>query len=142
MKSSYWGLLKRIHACNTLTATEVLKAVKRRDGDHRDFYPLVALMNSGHIGYTGPMPKADIAFRDTLITHSFQAYCQGPGAQVYESAHVMSGLDDKGTYFYIGSKGLELFESRRADNRKLVISGFLSLLAGITVALITFYLRK
>lgn len=142
MKSSYWSLLKRIHICNSLPATEVLRSVKRRDGDHRDFYPLIALMNSGHIGYTGPMPTSDMAFRDTLIAHSFQAYCQGPGDQAYETAHVMGGLDDKSTYFYIGSKGVELFESRRADNRKLLISALLSLFAGITVALVSFYLKR
>ncbi|MBC8877876.1 hypothetical protein [Pseudomonas cerasi] len=142
MRSSYRGLLKRIYDSNSLPGSEVFSSVKRRHNDHHDFYPLIALMNSAYIGYTGPMPAADVPFRDTMIAHSFQAYSQGPGPQVYESTHVMGGLEDKSIYFYIGPKGIEFFEARRADNKKLLISALLSLLAGITVALVSYYLRS
>jgi hypothetical protein len=87
------------------------------------------------------MGKEDAAYRDTTTAHIFQAYSQGPGPQVYETAHVQGGLDDKDIYFYIGPKGIEFFEARSADNKKLVISALFSLLAGITVALVSSYIK-
>jgi len=139
MKISYRGLLKKIYDQSAVPAAEVLASVKTKHNDHRDYYPLIALIASGYLGYTGAVPKADAPFRETLIAHSLQAYSLGPGAQVYESAHVNGGLEE--LYFYIGPKGIEYFESRRADNKKLLISGFLSLLAGTTVAVISFGLK-
>ena len=141
MKSTYRDLLKKIYDANTVQALEVIKSVERSHGDHRDFYPLVALINSGHIGYTGAAPDPAGDFADTQFTHVFQCYAQGPGRQHYKTAEVFGGVEGEDLYFFIGPKGIEYFETRRADNKKLLISAILSFLAGTTVALITFCLR-
>lgn len=141
MKNSYRGLLKRIYDANTVQALEVIQSIKRVHNDHRDFYPLIALVNSSHIGYTGPVPEPGVPYRDILIAHSLQAYCQGPGEQSYKSAQVLGGAEGVDNYFYIGPKGIEYFETRRADNKKLFMSAFFSLLAGTTVALISYCLK-
>jgi len=141
MKSSYRGLLKRIYEANSIQALEVIKSVERSYGDHRDFYPLVALINTGHIGYTGAAPDPEVDFADTQLTHVFQCYTQGPGHQHYKMAEVFGGAESDDVYFYIGPKGIEYFETRHADNKKLFISAGFSLFAGITVAVISFGLK-
>lgn len=141
MKSSYRGLLKKIYDANSVQALDIIKSIERPRGDHRDFYPLVALIKSGHIGYTGAAPDPSSDFADTLLTHCFQCYSQGPGAQSYKTATVFSGAESEDIYFFIGPKGIEYFETRRADNKKLFISAGFSLIAGITVALVGFWLK-
>lgn len=142
MKSSYRGFLKKIYNSNSVQVLEILNSVQRTHNDHRDFYPLVALIKSGHIGYTGAAPDPAADFADTLLAHTFQCYAQGPGPQRYRQAETFSGAESNELYFYIGSKGIEYFETRHADNKKLLISAFFSVLAGTTVAVFSYFLRQ
>ncbi|EJM09788.1 hypothetical protein PMI21_05520 [Pseudomonas sp. GM18] len=142
MKSTYRDVLKRIYKSNSVHALDVISSIERSHGDHRDFYPLVALINSGHIGYTGAAPDPSVDFADTMLTHTFQCYSQGPGRQHYKTATVIRGAESEDVYFFIGPKGIEYFETKRSDNKKILISAGFSLLAGVTVAVISFLLKQ
>lgn len=142
MENSYRKVLRQIYRSNALQAHELLGHIHRTHNDHRDFYPMVALLNAGYVGFTGGVPPEDASFRDTIIAHTLQCYSQGPGAQSYGMVSVNGSGDADGLYFYIGPKGIEYFETRRSDNKKLFISACLSLLAGITVAFVSMYLKR
>lgn len=142
MKGSYRALLKRIYKSNSVHARDAIARVERTHGDHRDFYPLVSLINSGHIGYTGATPSPDSQFPDTDLAYVFQCYSQGPGKQTYKTVKIMRGIESEDVYFYVGAKSIEYFETRKSDNRKIIISAFFSLLAGLTVALASYYLKS
>ena len=142
MNKSLQMLLKKIYDDNCMPASEVVRLVESRTGDHRDFYPLAALVEANYFGFTGGQPKDDDQFRSTYLSHTFQCYRQGRGRQSYMSVTVFDRPDNDEVYFYIGPKAVEFFESRRSDTKKLLASACLSFFAAVTVAIIAFWLRK
>jgi hypothetical protein len=120
---------------------KVIEKVERVYKDHRDFYPLVSLINSGHIGYAGEDYDPKKPYAATYLAKVFQCYSKGHGPQSYEGTDVALGVESEKVYFYIGPKGVEYFETRRADNKKLLISAGFSLSAGVIVAVLSFGLK-
>ncbi|MGC5703009.1 hypothetical protein J4P02_22640 [Pseudomonas sp. NFXW11] len=142
MKRSLKKLLKKIYASNSMTAMELVKHIEGETGDHRDFYPVVALVDAGYLGFTGPQPNPDEPFRETIIAKTLQCYRQGPGHQSYENVTILGDGDHEGTYFYIGPKCIEFFEARWSDTKRLLTSAGLSFVAAVTVALLSYFLKS
>lgn len=140
MNRSLKKLLKRLYAENSMTCSEALKLLDRRFGDHRDFYPLAALVEADYLGWTGGMQNADEPFRRTMLAHALQCHSQGRGTQTYKQTIVKEGREEE--YFYIGPKTIELFETRRSDSKKLLASAGLSFFAAVIVAVIAYMLRS
>ncbi|WP_439870169.1 hypothetical protein ACTABV_08375 [Pseudomonas fragariae (ex Marin et al. 2024)] len=142
MNSCLRRALKKIYTVNSMPAIEFVGLIDRRYGDHRDFYPLVALVESGYLGFTGGQPKEDMQFRSSLLAQTFQCYRQGRGKQSYKNVTVFDHDEDDEVYFYVGPRAIDFFESRRSDTKKLLTSAFLSFFAAVTVAIITYWLRS
>lgn len=142
MNKSMRRVLKGIYESNSLPADKVVRLVDSRYGDHRDFYPLAALVEANYLDFTGGQPKKDDEFRNSLLAQTFQCYRQGRGKQSYKNVTVFDRTEKDEVYFYVGPKTIEFFESRRSDTKKLWTSACLSFFAAVTVALITYYLRK
>ena len=141
MKRSYRNVLRRIYRDHSVQRDLILKSIERIHGDHRDFYPLVALISAGYLGFTGAVPGLDHPHRDIAIAHSLQAYTQGSGPQSYKSAQVRGRSGSEDEYFFIGPRGIEYFETRRSDNRKILVSAGLSFFAAVTVSVIGYFLK-
>ena len=142
MNKSLQMLLKKIYDDNCMPASDVVRLVESRTGDHRDFYPLAALVEANYLGFTGGQPKEDDQFRNSYLAQTFQCYRQGRGTQSYMNVTVFDRPDNDEVYFYIGPKAVEFFESRRSDTKKLLASACLSFFAAVTVAIIAYWLRK
>lgn len=142
MNKSLQILLKKIYDDNCMPASDVVRLVESRTGDHRDFYPLAALVEANYLGFTGGQPKGDDQFRNSYLAQTFQCYRQGRGTQSYMNVTMFDRPDNDEVYFYIGPKAVEFFESRRSDTKKLLASACLSFFAAVTVAIIAYWLRK
>ncbi|MHC8334574.1 hypothetical protein [Pseudomonas sp. LB3P25] len=142
MNKSLKDVLKKIYDANFMTATEVVHLVENRTGDHRDFYPLAALVEANYLGFTGGQPTDEDQFRNSLLAQTFQCYRQGRGRQSYKNVTVFDREERDEVYFYIGPKAVEFFETRRSDTKKLWVSAGLSFFAAVTVAIITYWLRN
>lgn len=130
MNRIYINLLSEIYKNQTLTVREVIDRVERIHGDHRDFYPLVGLLDGKYIGTT--LPLFDGKYNESLMAQQMQAISQGPGMQSYKNVQTMSDMD--GSYFYIAGKGLDYFAARQSDIKKIIIATLLSLISGLVVA--------
>lgn len=142
MNRSMKKLLKRLYTENSLPCSEALKLLENRFGDHRDFYQLAALVEAGYLGCTGGIPGVAEPFRTTLMAQTFQCYRQGRGQQRYKLITVLEKEGADESYFYIGPKTIELFETRRSDSKKLLASAGLSFFAAVIVAVIAYLLRN
>jgi hypothetical protein len=142
MNKSLRKVLKRIYNANYLPASEVVKLIEVRAGDHHDFYPLAALVEANYLAFTGGQPKEEEQFRNSLLAQTFQCYRQGRGHQSYKNVTVFDREENEEVYFYIGPKAIEFFENRRSDTMKLLTSTGLSFFAAVTVAVIAYWLRK
>tara|TARA_R110002050_G_scaffold59277_10_gene132738 strand:+ start:618 stop:980 length:363 start_codon:yes stop_codon:yes gene_type:complete len=103
----------------------------RKHNDHRDFYALAALLDSGYIGFTGPI-KLDEEnnvniYRQVRI---FQAYSQGDGTQTYQDETIL-GSNNPDSYMYIGSKGIEYFHNRSESRKGWYLTFTLALIGAI-----------
>ncbi|MGA5718162.1 hypothetical protein ACPCWF_05955 [Pseudomonas atacamensis] len=142
MNRSLRKILKRVYDANCLPASDVVSLIEIRTGDHRDFYPLAALVEANYLAFTGGQPKAGEQFRNSLLAQTFQCYRQGRGSQSYKNVTVFDREANEEIYFYIGPKAIEFFENRRSDTMRLLTSAGLSFFAAVTVAVITYMLRK
>lgn len=142
MNRSLKKLLKRLYAENSMICSEALNLLDNRFGDHRDFYPLAALVEADYLGCTGGLPAVGEPFRRTYMAHTFQCYRQGRGLQRYKNITVIEKEDGEEIYFYIGPKTIELFETRRSDSKKLWASAGLSFFAAVVVSVIAYWLRS
>ena len=142
MNKSLQKVLKKVYDANCMSASEVVRLVESRTGDHRDFYPLAALVEANYLGFTGGQPQEDEQFRNSLLAQTFQCFRQGRGTQSYLNVTVFDREGSDEVYFYIGPKAVEYFESRRSDTKKLLASAGLSFFAAVTVAVIAYWLRK
>lgn len=130
MKKVYLKLLQDIYKNQTLNLREVVNRVERIHGDHRDFYPLIGLFESGYIGTT--IPIIDGKYSASMMTWQLQAISQGRGRQMYRRVEVEDMDEDN--YFYISGKGIEFFANRDADTKRIRTSFYLSLFAALFVA--------
>lgn len=142
MKGSLKKLLKAVYKKNSISVYDFVQMVERNSGDHRDFYPVIGLIKAGYLGITIPQTEKDNKFWDTITAYTLQCYSQGRGPQAYMGTHLMGEHEEDSNYFYIGPRTIEYFEARDSDKVKLFISTFLSFIAAVTVALISFWLRQ
>jgi hypothetical protein len=140
-------VLKYIYERNEVKARAVLIDMDRRYNDHRDFYPLAALLIEGYIGFTGPIPKA--SSQDGASSHIdayyivrlFQCYSKGPGPQSYDgiSIFIEQGKDSA---FFIAAKGLIYFHERNERRKEWWTVAGLGLVSAIIAGCATGWLAS
>lgn len=135
MKRSHHEILKYIYDNDDIGIRELCSLITRKHNDHRDFYALVALLECGYIGFTGPIhTKVDGTINTYEQVRLFQAYSQGDGPQVYDGVSVAGLKSD--SYLYVSHKTIEYFNNRSENRRSWFITAALSLICAILSGLI------
>ncbi|RZI31142.1 hypothetical protein [Pseudomonas orientalis] len=145
MNRQIHDVLKYIYERNKVEARVLMSSMERRDGDHRDFYPLAALINDGFIGFSGPIPKA--AGNDGAPSHIdayqmsrlLQCYSQGTGSQGYQGVSIFNE-EGRDSTFFIAAKGLLYFHEYLEKRRGWWQAAFLGLGASIIAGCVTGWL--
>jgi len=130
LKDSHYQILKYIYDNDDAGIKEISSVMIRTHNDHRDFYSLAALLDSGHIGFTGPVYFDDDGKLETYKqVRMFQAYSQGDGEQTYDGVTIMG--DNGDSYLYIGSKSIEYFNTRNETRKGWYLVAALALITSI-----------
>ncbi|MGS0941086.1 hypothetical protein ACVA51_11000 [Pseudomonas luteola] len=135
MKLDYHQVLEHIYKEEMVEAKKLFSMMRRKKGNHSDFFPLAALLKDGYIGYTGGYDP-ESKYCEVHLAEQFQAYSQGPGTQRYGNTTVLSGSDEQ-LYFYLAGKGIEYFHSRKSDRTRLLTAALLSLASALLVAFLS-----
>ena len=130
MKRTYHEILTYIHQTEESGIREISSMMVRRKNDYRDFYGIVALLQGGYVGFTGPIiPEPSSQAR------LFQCYSQGLGFQACGDVQLFE-TDNKDSYFYIGPKGIEYFHQRAEARKGWILAAIFSLIASIVSGVI------
>lgn len=135
MKRKYHEILQYIYEHEEAGIREISAQMIRKNNDHRDFYGLVALLQSGYIGFTGLQCPESL-----YQAYFFQCYAQGKGAQTYKTVQLLES-ENEDSYFYIGAKGIEYFHQRSESRKGWYLAAAFALIAsiisGVVVAKLT-----
>jgi hypothetical protein len=130
MKKSHHEILKYIFDNDDAGIKELASIMARKHNDHRDFYALVALIDAGYIGFTGPMfDKKDGTLDVYKQVRLFQAYSQGDGNQTYDGTTIFAKKED--SYLYVASRAIEYFYARSESKKGWFLTAGLALLTAI-----------
>lgn len=136
MKKAHHEVLSYVYREEEIGIRELSTVMTRPKGDHRDFYGLVALLQAGYLGFTGPIHNDA-----KQQAHVFQCYSQGIGCQ--ESGNVqLFESNNKDSYLYIGAKGIEYFHQRGEVRKGWLLTAAFSLVASVLSAVIVSYLTS
>ena len=120
LKESHYQILKYIYDNDDVGIKEISSMMVRTHNDHRDFYSLAALLESGYIGFTGPVYFDDNGKLET-----------------YEQVRIFQA----DSYLYIGPKSIEYFNTR-SETRKgwylvAALAFVASIISGVIVSALT-----
>lgn len=138
MKKDLHKILKDIYRYDDLGVRELSEKIPRKHKDHRDFYGLVALIDAGYIGFTGPTYKIDDGQIDAYKqTRLFQAYSQGYGDQAYDGVSVSKANNkEHDSFLYIGPKSIEYFQKKSEFRKGFIITAIFGLIVAVASAFI------
>ena len=138
-------ILRRLRESGELTIQELAKLLPLQHGDHRDFYLLASLVARGLIDdpYFPAKDQNGTRVKEQLLARKFYATAfadksatyQGHTWSIHGSGETLK--DQKYALSGLGQIYLEEFETKRADRLWSIAT---STVAGIAVALATFYL--
>ena len=140
LKESHYQILKYIYDNDDVGIKEISSMMVRTHNDHRDFYSLAALLESGYIGFTGPVYFDDNGKLETYEqVRIFQAYSQVDSQQTYDGVTITAKKND--SYLYIGPKSIEYFNTR-SETRKgwylvAALAFVASIISGVIVSALT-----
>ena len=125
MKKAHHQILSYVYEEEEVGIRELSSLMARGKGDHRDFYGLVALLQAGYVGFTGPV-HSDA----TEQAHLFQCYAQGQGLQQSGNVQLLPS-DNDDSYLYIGARGIEYFHQRSEARKGWILAAVFSLVASV-----------
>lgn len=130
MKKSHHEILEYIFDNDDSGIKELASMMTRKHNDHRDFYALAALIDSGYIGFTGPVwDKEDGSLDVYKQVRLFQAYSQGDGTQTYDGTTIFAKKED--SHLYVASKAIEYFHARSESRKGWYLTAGLALISAI-----------
>lgn len=136
------SVLKYIYQQIEAPASDLLNAMVRKHNDHRDFYPLAALILDGYVGFTAA--PSDLSFNaGKPTTHQaaydlsrmLQCFSQGKPPQHYQNMHIISGIE--GSTFFIAAKGLMYFHEYNERRREWWCVALLGLASAVIAGCVT-----
>ncbi|HAS6112233.1 hypothetical protein [Vibrio navarrensis] len=135
MKKLHHEILEYVYEHDEAGIREICSILNRKHGDHRDFYGLVALLESDYLRFTGPV---QLDKNKKLCSYSqactFQAYSQGEGIQQYLDINLLP--QDQDQFLYIGPKAIEYFQNKSESRKAWLLTALLSLLSAVISGLI------
>ncbi|MEL7411582.1 MAG: hypothetical protein AAGJ90_09020 [Pseudomonadota bacterium] len=135
MKKLHHQILKFVYKNDEAGIREICSMINRKHGDHRDFYGLVALMESDYLRFTGPV---NLDESGKICSYSqaclFQAYSQGEGDQDYLDIHLIS--KDQDSFLYVGPKAIDYFHNKEQSLNAWLLTALLSALSAILSGLV------
>lgn len=142
MKQSLHMILKNVYDYDDMGVRELSEMMNRKHKDHRDFYGLVALLDAGYVGFTGPIYKSDNGHVDTYKqVRLFQAYSQGYGDQSYEGVSISKASNkEHDSFIFIGAKSIEYFQRKSEFRSGFIIKAVFSLIVAVESAVIVYKL--
>jgi hypothetical protein len=130
MKRTDHDLLSYINENQEAGIREISSLMIRRKNDYRDFYGLVAFLQGGYIGFTGP-----IVPEPSNQARLFQCYSQGRGFQRCGDVELLP-TDNEDSYFYIGPKGIDYFHQRAEVRTGWFVAAIYALCTSVISAVI------
>ncbi len=130
MKKLHHEILEYVYQHDEAGIREICDILHRKHGDHRDFYGLVALMESDYLRFTGPVNLDENGrISSYLQACLFQAYSQGDGFQQYLDTTLIPTEHDQ--FLYVDPKAIEYFNNKREARKAWLLAALLSLLSAI-----------
>lgn len=140
-RNEYLSLLRSVSEEGEISVSSLSKLLKKRHGDHRDYYPLVSLIESEHLGISFNHNPAEGAEkkREYSLSHSLYMLSleRKNGEPVEYNGIVSTGsLSADNEKVFLKSKGA-LFLAELAEKRRdRLVYFLLGLISGITALVI------
>ena len=140
LKSSGHKLLERVITNREASLEDLSSVIEYKYGDYRDYFPLASLVVSGYVACEVRSSSGE-PYEERLLASIF--YAKVSGEKVVNNFHNQSGkkgYTDK--IFTMTAKTQLYFDELRTKRNERVFSAFISIIVGVSSALITLAIKN
>lgn len=140
-RNEHLSLLRGVSEEGEISVSNLSKLLKKRHGDHRDYYPLVSLIESEHLGisFNHTPPEGAENKREYTLSHSLYMLSleqKNGEAPEYNGIISTGSLSPDNEKVFLKSKGALFLAELTEKRRDRLVYFLLGLISGITALVV------